>query len=105
MAGTGIGYAAAGVPVPPPVQGIAAIYPITDLLDPFWTTKQRPVSYMPRVIPDEEVAAFVDPNSPKTCFSPVDSPRSIFYSYMVQEFVTFFPCMCRVGQAADWLVL
>ncbi|KAF8992443.1 Alpha/Beta hydrolase protein [Cyathus striatus] len=73
--GTGIG----------PVSGIAALYPITDLLDPFWHTKQHPVSYMERVIPKEEVERYLDPTSPKTAGSAVDAPRSIFYHYMVQE--------------------
>ncbi|KAF7321661.1 Polyketide synthase [Mycena kentingensis (nom. inval.)] len=85
LAGTGIGYAACGLAPPPKVSGIAALYPITDLADPFWTTKQHPVSYLPRVIPDEEVASFVDPTSQKLAFTAVESPRAIFYHYMVQE--------------------
>ncbi|KAF8875162.1 Alpha/Beta hydrolase protein [Infundibulicybe gibba] len=85
LAGTGIGYRACGLELPPRVKGIIAIYPITDLLDPFWTTKQRPVSYMNRVIDDSEVKIFVDPNSEKTTSSAVDGKRSIFYHYMVQE--------------------
>ncbi|KAK7005618.1 polyketide synthase [Favolaschia claudopus] len=85
LTGTGIGYAACGLELPPPVSGIAALYPITDLADPFWTTKQHPVSYMPEVIPHAQVAAFVDPTSPKVAFSAVDSSRAIFYHYMVQE--------------------
>ncbi|KAF7315556.1 Polyketide synthase [Mycena indigotica] len=83
--GTGIGYAACGLDPPPRVLGIAALYPITDLADPFWTTKQRPVSYFPRVIPDEEVASFVDPTSAKISFTTPESPRSVLYHYMVQE--------------------
>ncbi|KAJ7647213.1 Alpha/Beta hydrolase protein [Roridomyces roridus] len=85
LTGTGIGYAACGLEPPAPVAGIAALYPISDLADPFWTTKQHPVSYFPRVVPDEEVASFVDPNSGKVAFSTLDSPRSVFYHYMVQE--------------------
>ncbi|KAH9478072.1 Non-reducing polyketide synthase pkbA [Psilocybe cubensis] len=85
LAGTGIGYKACGLPAPRPVQGIVAIYPITDLLDPFWKTKQRPVSYMDRVIDFSEVESFVDPTSAKTSWSAPDGKRSIFYHYMVQE--------------------
>jgi len=85
LAGTGIGYAACGLDSPAPVSGITALYPISDLNDPFWTTKQHPVSYFPRVIPDEEVATFVDPTTEKLSFSALDSKRSVFYHYMVQE--------------------
>jgi len=85
LAGTGIGYAACGLDPPAPVSGIAALYPISDLADPFWTTKQHPVSYMPRVIPHEEAAPYVDPNAEKVGFSAMDSKRGIFYHYMVQE--------------------
>ncbi|TFL03886.1 Alpha/Beta hydrolase protein [Pterulicium gracile] len=69
----------------PPVKAILPIYPITDLDDPFWTTKQRPVSYMPSIIPEERVAPFLDSAAEKTAFSTLDSPRAVFYHYMVQE--------------------
>jgi acetyl esterase/lipase len=86
LVGNDIGFEEAKLErVKPPVKGIVAIYPITDLLDPFWTTKQRPVSYMEEVIPEERVAAYLDSAAEKTCFSAIDSPRSIFYHYMVQE--------------------
>ncbi|KAJ8507260.1 hypothetical protein ONZ45_g10352 [Pleurotus djamor] len=87
LAGTGIGYAACGVESPAAlIAGVAAIYPITDLLDPFWTEKKtNGVNYFDRVIGHDEVAQYVDPSSVKTCLSASDSPRSIFYTYMVQE--------------------
>ncbi|KAJ7446181.1 Alpha/Beta hydrolase protein [Mycena galericulata] len=85
LAGTGIGYAACGLDVPAPVSGITALYPISNLADPFWTTKQHPVSYMPRIVPEAEVAAFLNPAAEKISFSAVDSKRSVFYHYMVQE--------------------
>ncbi|KAJ7178412.1 Alpha/Beta hydrolase protein [Mycena crocata] len=85
LAGTGIGYAACGLDLPAPVSGIAALYPITDLGDPFWTTKQHPVSYMCRVVSDAEVAPFIDPAADKVAFSALDSKRAVFYHYMVQE--------------------
>ncbi|KAJ7072220.1 Alpha/Beta hydrolase protein [Mycena amicta] len=78
LTGTGIGYAACGLDLPPKVAGIAALYPITDLADRFWTTKQHPVVVLPK-------ATFVNPSSKKLCFSSMDSPRAIFYHYMVQE--------------------
>ena len=91
LAGTGIGYAACGLEPPSPIAGIAAIYPITGLEDSFWKTTQHPVSYMDRVISHEEVVPFIDPNDAKVAFSPLDSKRSIFYAYMIQEYVFLFP--------------
>lgn len=85
LAGTGIGYAACGLELPATVSGIAALYPITDLADPFWTEKQHPVSYMPRIIPHSEVESFVNPATEKLVFTSLDSKRAIFYHYMVQE--------------------
>lgn len=85
LAGTGVGFKSCGLEPPPPVTGIAAIYPITDLLDPFWSTPQHPVSYMDRVVHRSEVKPFLDPNAEKVGFSASDSKRSIFYTYMVQE--------------------
>lgn len=85
LCGTGIGFRTCGLDPPPPVAGIAAIYPITDLQDPFWTTPQHPVSYLDRVIPRSEVETFLDPSSQKFSASAQESQRSIFYTYMVQE--------------------
>ncbi|KAF9067155.1 Alpha/Beta hydrolase protein [Rhodocollybia butyracea] len=87
LCGYGIGLDESGVSKPPAVQGIVPIYPITDLEDPFWSTKQRPVSYMDRVIAEEEVQPFLNPEDPGShvAFSPLDSPRAMFYHYMVQE--------------------
>lgn len=85
LAGTGIGYTACGLKPPSAITGIAAIYPITDLEDSFWKTKQHPVSYMDRVIGHEEVVPFIDPSDVKVAFSTLDSKRSIFYHYMIQE--------------------
>ncbi|KAF8630876.1 hypothetical protein AX17_005234 [Amanita inopinata Kibby_2008] len=85
--GLGIGYTECGLELPRPksTAAIAALYPITDMLDPFWTTKQNPVSYMEREIDRKEVEPFVDPADQKTTFSAIDNRRSIFYHYMVQE--------------------
>ncbi|KAF9074724.1 Alpha/Beta hydrolase protein [Rhodocollybia butyracea] len=87
LCGYGIGFKESGVSKPPKVQGIVPIYPITDLEDPFWSTKQRPVSYLDRVIAKEEVHPFLNPEDPGShvAFVPLDSPRSTFYDYMVQE--------------------
>lgn len=85
LAGTGIGYEASGVERPKGIKGVVALYPITDLLDPFWSTKQRPVAYMDRVIEDSEVATFVDPSSEKTSWAEATGRRSLFYPYMLQE--------------------
>lgn len=85
LAGTGIGFEECGLQKPTPVSGIAALYPITDLLDPFWKVVKRPVSYMNRIIGHEEVQPFIDPADAKTCFSALEDRRAIFYAYMVQE--------------------
>jgi acetyl esterase/lipase len=87
LAGTGIGYSACGLQPPSGISAVAAIYPITDLLDPFWTTKQNPVSYVGRVIGKEEVEPFISPLDVKAAFSPDGGRRSQFYSYMLQECV------------------
>ncbi|KAF5360758.1 hypothetical protein D9756_004433 [Leucocoprinus leucothites] len=85
LAGTGIGFKASGVEPPTGIAGVVAIYPITDLLDPFWSTKHRPVVYLDRIIEDHEMATFVDPNSEKTSWAEATGKRSLFYHYMVQE--------------------
>lgn len=40
LAGTGVGFKACGIEPPAAPSAVAAIYPISDLLDPFWNTKQ-----------------------------------------------------------------
>jgi acetyl esterase/lipase len=85
LAGTGISYHESGERPPRGIHGVVAIYPITDLFDPFWTTKHRPVSYLDRIIDHSEMETFVDPNSEKTSWSDPTGKRSMFYSYMVQE--------------------
>ncbi|KAJ4474413.1 Alpha/Beta hydrolase protein [Lentinula aciculospora] len=87
LCGLGIGFDEIGVSKPPSVQGVVPIYPITDLEDPFWKTTQRPVKYMDRVIAFEEVQPFLNPYDLESqiASSALDSPRAIFYSYMVQE--------------------
>jgi hypothetical protein len=89
LTGMGIGFEACGIQKPAPPTSIAAIYPITDLNDPFWHTKQHPVSYMPRVIKEEELTEFLDPSKPISDATPLDHPRSMFYHYMIQECVPF----------------
>ncbi|KAK8845290.1 hypothetical protein IAR55_006003 [Kwoniella newhampshirensis] len=85
LIGSGVGFEACGLDAPEKPLGIAPIYPISDLLDPFWTTKQHPVSYFPRIIDRSELEAYLDPRAAPTSFSTLDSPRSVFYHYMVQE--------------------
>ncbi len=98
LCGTGIGFKASGLDPPEKgrVKGIAALYPITDLLDPFWTTKQYPVSYFKRIIDKEELGAFLDHKGEKVASSALDSPRNVFYSYMIQECVVIF-YICTLG--------
>ncbi|KAK4702248.1 hypothetical protein P7C70_g3976, partial [Phenoliferia sp. Uapishka_3] len=80
IAGTGIGFTACGLEVPETPVAIAAIYPISDLEDPFWKTKQHPVSYWPRVIEKEEMAEFMDPKAKEVSSS--SGARQSFYHYM-----------------------
>jgi acetyl esterase/lipase len=83
MAGTGIGYQASRQHPPRAVHAVMAMYPITDLLDPFWTTKHR--QNPGRIIKRSEMKTFLDPNSEKTSCSDPTSKRSMFYDYMIQE--------------------
>ncbi|KAM0750260.1 alpha/beta-hydrolase [Meredithblackwellia eburnea MCA 4105] len=85
LAGTGVGFAACGLASPATPTAIAAIYPISDLNDPFWSTKQHPVSYYPRVIPEEEMKEYLDPTTAKRSWNKAEETRSNFYHYMVQE--------------------
>ncbi|KAL0960406.1 hypothetical protein HGRIS_005446 [Hohenbuehelia grisea] len=85
MAGTGAGYEACGLEPPENISGIAAIYPITDLVDNFWTTSKGRVGYLERVLDKAELVCYLDPAAEKTAFSALDSPRRLFYHYMVQE--------------------
>ncbi|KAF9444206.1 alpha/beta-hydrolase [Macrolepiota fuliginosa MF-IS2] len=85
LAGTGIGYEASGVERPKEIKGIVALYPITDILDPFWSTKQRPVVFMDRIIEESEVVAFMDTNSTTLSWSMAESNRGFVYRYCLQE--------------------
>lgn len=86
LAGSGLGFDACKVASPPRPAGVVAIYPISDLQDPFWNTKQRPVSYFPRIIDGPaELKENLDPKSEVLAFSALDAPRSVFYHYMIQE--------------------
>lgn len=84
MVGLGVGFEASGVETPAPVAGVAAMYPISDLGHPFWTTKQKPVSYFPRVIEKEELGEHLDPESAEVGGYALDHPRGVFYHYMVR---------------------
>ncbi|GAA5957293.1 hypothetical protein JCM21900_000801, partial [Sporobolomyces salmonicolor] len=99
MAGLAVGFDAAGVERPERVQGVAAIYPISNLEDPFWTSKQYPVSYLSRIIEREEVAEYLDPSAPPTSFSEPGSRRNKFYDYMIQE--ALLPSLLLEGTGVD----
>ena len=90
LTGMGIGFEACGLKTPAPPTSIAAMYPITDLNDPFWHTKQHPVSYWPRVIPAEEMTEHLDPKAPVLFESALDSKRAQCYPYMLQEWEQFY---------------
>lgn len=101
LAGYGLGFAACGLQSPPKPRGVLAIYPISDLLDPFWNTKQHPVSYMQGRIIDgpRELGPFLDPTQPTAAYSALDSPRSSFYHYMIQE--ALLPTLLLDGTGID----
>jgi len=41
LLGSGVGFEACGLPAPKPPLAVAAIYPITDITDKFFTTTQH----------------------------------------------------------------
>ncbi|KAM0788924.1 hypothetical protein ACM66B_003002 [Microbotryomycetes sp. NB124-2] len=84
IAGMGVGYEACNLQPPPRPLAICAIYPISDLLDSFWTNKQHKASYFPRRIEAKELEQYLDPSSTVVGFSEVTSPRSNFYHYMAR---------------------
>ncbi|KAF8918323.1 Alpha/Beta hydrolase protein [Mucidula mucida] len=43
------------------------------------------LSYFPRVIDKKELEPYLDPAADKVAFSALDSPRALFYHYMLQE--------------------
>lgn len=45
---------------------------------------QEKVTYFPRRIDGSELAEYLDPKAPASACSASDSPRSIFYHYMVR---------------------
>lgn len=80
LAGTGIGFEACGLAPPPAPVAIAAIYPISDLADPFWTTKQDVVSYLDKRIEPEDLGeGTLDPKSAVVANTPVGAQRGKFY--------------------------
>lgn len=86
LTASGLGYQECGLQAPPKPFGCIAIYPISDLKDSFWNTKQHPVTYFPRIIDGEkELGENLDPNSAILTSSALDAPRSVFYHYMIQE--------------------
>jgi acetyl esterase/lipase len=86
LTASGLGYKECGLKPPPKPFGCIAIYPISDLKDSFWNTKQHPVTYFPRVIDGEkELGENLDPKSNILTSSALDAPRSVFYHYMIQE--------------------
>lgn len=90
IVGSGLGFKELSVeplPLAKEIAGVIPIYPITDITDPFWTTPQRPVSYMKGRVIDgpKELGEYLDPKAPPTASSSLDSPRSNFYHYMIQE--------------------
>jgi acetyl esterase/lipase len=87
LAGTGVGYEVSGLQIPKGIKGIAASYPVTDLEDPFWNTKQRPVSFHDKIIEDAEMKEFADPSAPAIAAPPFETARNFFYHYSVQEYV------------------
>ncbi|UOH81885.1 hypothetical protein LQV05_004566 [Cryptococcus neoformans] len=85
LIGSGVGFEACGLTPPAKPLGVVPIYPITDIEDPFFTTKQHPVSYVKEIIPEWAVAAYLDPKAPQSSGCPLTSPRMKCYPYMVQE--------------------
>ncbi|CAK9781813.1 alpha/beta-hydrolase [Cutaneotrichosporon oleaginosum] len=82
---SGIGFKECGMEPPAHPAACAAIYPITDITDRFWTTPQRPVSYLGTEVDREPLLPYLDPEAPKTSYSLPTDARSQMYHYMLQE--------------------
>lgn len=91
LVSSGLGFEKMGIPLIPGakerVRGTIPIYPISDITQPFWRTKQRPLSYLGGRVIDgpRELGAALDPGAPKVASSPPGSSRNNFYHWMVQE--------------------
>ncbi|GMK56027.1 hypothetical protein CspeluHIS016_0210830 [Cutaneotrichosporon spelunceum] len=85
MLASGIGFHECGMEPPAHPVACAALYPITDITDRFWTTPQHPVSYLGYEIEREPLYPYLDPAAPKTSYSLPTDARSQMYHYMVQE--------------------
>ncbi|KAE8219415.1 hypothetical protein CF319_g6884 [Tilletia indica] len=91
LVGTGHDFEACGLKAPPlhSIRGIAAIYTntVTSLADDSWLKKQHSISFAPegKMLRPNDLDGALDPEGPVLAFSSPDTPRSKFYSYMVQE--------------------
>jgi hypothetical protein len=92
LVSSSLGFEKMGIPPIPggmeKVRGTIPIYPISDITQPFWRTKQRPLSYLGgRVIdgPRELGEGTLDPESAELASTPPGGKRNDFYHYMVQE--------------------
>ncbi|KAE8236228.1 hypothetical protein A4X13_0g9219 [Tilletia indica] len=92
LVGTGHDFEACGLKAPPldSIRAIAAIYTntITSLADDLWLKKQHSISFAPeeKMVWPDYLEGALDPEGPVLAFSSPDTPRSKFYSYMVQDF-------------------
>ncbi|KAF5391612.1 hypothetical protein D9757_002426 [Collybiopsis confluens] len=98
IVGNSIGFKEAGIaPVihKDSIKGIVSVYPMTNLEDEFFKKQYKPLGIIgaavglpeDRIIADEEVARFIDPENPdsRTANAPFDGPRTLLYFYAVQE--------------------
>ncbi|KIK62960.1 hypothetical protein GYMLUDRAFT_163802 [Collybiopsis luxurians FD-317 M1] len=87
LIGCGIGFKEAGLEKIPAVKGLIPIYPMTNLEESFYRIKHRPVEYLGRMIQDEEVQPFINPDDPgsRVAGAKLEGPRTIMYNYAVQE--------------------
>jgi acetyl esterase/lipase len=93
LVSSGLGFSKMSIPPLPgggreKVRGTMPIYPISDITQPFWRTRQRPLSYLGgRVIdgPRELGEGTLDPKAAELAFTPPGGKRNDFYYYMVQE--------------------
>lgn len=81
------GYLAllAGLYVTPKPCAIAAIYPITDPLGTFFTTKQTRLPFGKQTVARDAVAQFLNVDAPVQVDSRADEARNDMYFYMLQE--------------------
>lgn len=73
LLGSGVGFEASGLEAPEPPLGVCAIYPITDITAPFWTTPQHRAYYFRTLLTSSRVVRWS--RDPPQCSGRVPRPK------------------------------